>query len=355
MMAYLRDTDHPACRGSVLILALWVVFFLAALALATGTHVGSLLRTAERMQARVHARALAAAGAAQAAAVIMGQTTNAWDGVAKQSWNRQERFFKQVELPDGRFFSVVFPGHTERPAEKRFYGVCGEEARINLNLASTNLLMTLFVKVGELGVEDAQRQVAALLTLRGDAPDESLTGGGGSGYSPSIEKQQDSAGAPLRDVEALRRVMDDASYARIRPYVTVHGRGTININASEAVVLQVLGESVASLDASTDAERAVAGLVEKIVRYRDGGKAFEKAEYALIRMALQPLTADEERVLAAMTGQNVNVRKMLDVSSSAFGGTATLDDPESDGGGPVLQVDFVWDVEQRTFVMWRER
>ncbi len=339
--------DGPARRGSVLILALWVVFFLAALALATGSHVGALLRTTERMQARVQARALAAAGAAQAAAVIMGQATNAWDGVAESAWNRQERVFKQVALPDGRFFSVVFPGHGGHPAEKRLYGVCGEEARINLNRASPVLLMGLFEKVGELGAEEARRQVAALLELRGDTPDEALTGGSGSGYSQGVAKRSVAAGSPLLHVEALRTVMDEAGYARIRPYVTVHGGGMINLNAADAVVLQVLGASVASLDGGADAERAAAGLVEKIVRTRDGGKAFEKAEYVLIRTALQPLTVDEEHVLAKMAS-------LLGVRSSAFGGTARLEDPEDVDGEPALQVDFVWDVEQRTFVTWRE-
>ncbi len=333
--------------GSVLILSLWVVFFLAALAVAIGSHVSSVFSAAERLSARVQARAAAAAGAAQAAAVIMAQT-NTWDGVAEAAWNRDEKQFKDVPLADGGVFSVVFVTPDAEGGAVTNIGVIGEEGRINLNTSHTNLLAALFVTAGGLGDDEAVALLAAVVAWRGDsADDERLTAGAKSGYSAQKSPGGDVATRRMMHVEDLLQVggVDAALFERLRPFITVHGAGLVNINAAAPAVLETLGMAVASPEGGG----AVVSLVRKLAGFREAGLAFEKADYTVMRSALEQfavLTGDEGRVFTAMAA-------MLTVCSTAFGGTAY--GGVSPAGEPVLQVDFVWDTQARRYAMWRER
>lgn len=333
-------------RGSVLILALWVVFFLAALSVAVGSHVSAVFSAAERLSARVQARAAAAAGTAQTAAVIMAQT-NTWDGLAERAWNRDETRFGVIPLADGGTFSVVFVTPDTEGGAVTNIGVIGEEGKINLNTSRTNLLAALFLTAGGLGDAEASALSAAVFAWRGDGDDERLTAGEESGYSTQINQSGDAATRRMTQVEDLLQVegVDVALYARLRPFLTAHGSGLVNINAAASMVLEALGTAVVTPESGG----AVVSLVRKLAGFREAGLAFEEAEYAAMRAALEQFTAltgAEGTVFTAMAA-------MLSVNSTAFSGTAYGGD--SLAGGPVLQVDFVWDTQARRFVMWRER
>jgi type II secretory pathway component PulK len=334
-------------RASVLILALWVVFFLAALSVAIGSHVASVFSAAERLSARVQARAAAAAGAAQAAAVIMASATNAWDGVATRAWNRDERQFKDVALADNGTFSVVFVTPDSKGGAVTNSGVIGEDGKISLNTSRTNLLTALFMTAGGLGDSEAAALTAAVVAWRGGGGDEQLTAGAGKGYAAQTSpggQVEDRRMAHIEELLAIDRV-DAALFDRLRPFITVHGSGLVNINAAAPAVLEALGTAVAPPQSGG----AVVSLVRKLVDFREAGLAFEKADYVAMRSALEQFAAlegDEGTVFTAMVA-------MLSVHSTAFGGTAYRGGPVA--GEPVLQVDFVWDTQARRFVMWRER
>jgi len=331
--------------GSVLILALWVVFFLAALTLATGAHVAAVLGAAERLTLRTRVQAEASGAAAYAAAVIMSQT-NAWDGLPAKAWNRDERVFGNADVSGVRF-SVAFAS-PESGGTVRRTGVIGEEGRININRASPRLLATFLTMAAGMGLPDAESLAAAIVAWRGGS-DEMLTGGEGSGYYSDTTGGGLSKGRPLRSTEELLLIkgVDEDLFHRIEPFITVYGSGLVNINAASATVLESLGVSLSGAAASG---AAAASLAARIVRYREAGNAFEKAEYLAIRTALErfdPLTGDEGTVFTAMAGA-------LAVRSTSFGGTA-YGGGEHAEGGPAVLVDFVWDAQTRRFVMWRER
>lgn len=336
--------------GSVLILALWVVFFLAALTVATGAHVSAVLNAAERMTERVQARSLAAAGAAQAAAVIMRQT-NTWDGLSERAWNRDETMFREVPLADGGVFSVVYVTRTSTGGSVTNFGVCGEEGKINLNRASHDLLTSLFSEVAGAGAADTEALAAAVLRWRGEDKDERLTEGAKPDYYPPNSSVSEASAGPLKSVEELLLIdgMTEALYARLIPLVTVYGTGLVNINAAQAAVLTVL--ALAAAGEQQAGNGAGASLADKIVRFREAGNAFEKADYAAMRSELErfsPLTSDEGTVFAAMMGA-------LTVRSTAFSGTAYGRYSSAGGGNPVLRVEFVWNAQARRGAMWRER
>jgi type II secretory pathway component PulK len=341
-----RQGSHLSGRsGSVLILSLWVVFFLAALAVAIGSHVSTVFGGAERLSARVKARAAAVAGAAQAAGVVMAQT-NAWDGLSASAWNRDESLFKAIEMADGRTFSVVFARPDGEGTIVTNYGIIGEEAKINLNTSHTNLLSALFEVAGGMSQADAEALSVEVSAWRSADDDERLTAGATSGYSAQTRPDEEEALRRLLHIEDLLEIegVDAALVERLRSVVTVFGVDLVNINAASPVVLEVLGTAVAS----EDRREALSSLVRKLVGFRDDGKAFDQADYTAMRKSLDQyaaLTGEEGSVFTAMAS-------LLTVRSTAFSGTAfgTVDEDS-----PLLQVDFVWDTQARRYVMWRER
>ena len=376
----MRIGTRTAVSGSVLILALWVLFSLAALTIATASRVMALLSAAERLGQRAQARAQGWAGAALAVAVISeeydrnpGQGTNSvsgigtnsvsgtgtnsasgWDGLQSKSFNRDADKFKVLFSPDGRD-TVIRIGYETTSADGKSVtnsGVLGEESRVNLNVASSNLLAAIIRKTAELEPADAETLAAAILQRR-DGGDAVLTAGTGNGYYSPEKVPSPEAGMPLRKLEELLLIpgMNVELVKRIQPYVTVFGSGRINLNAASAVVLEVLGD--ASTGGVPAGEGAAASLADKIARFREAGNAFERPVFLEIRMALErfePLTSDEGAVLTAMASG-------LDVRSTAFGGTVYAGGSPEAGDDDDLAglVDFVWDAEERSYVMWRER
>ncbi len=331
--------------GSVLILALWVVFFLAALTLATGSHVSALLSAASRLSARVHAQAQAAAGAAYAAAIIQSQT-NTWDGLPGSAWNRDDKLFHDVDM-DGIRFSLMFSYYGPDGVES-VNGVLGEESKINLNRAPRGLLSALFMTAGSLSLSDADALAVAVAHWRGD-DDEQLTEEGGRGYysQTALESLRSPRLFESPDELLLVDGMDERLYGRLLPYVTVYGSGLLNINAALPVVLEALGVYAAGDGGKVLAAPVLAG---RIVRYREAGNGFKEADYLSIRADLEgfePLSGDEGPLFTAMAG-------MLTVRSTAFAGTVFGAVPDAEGRYP-MQIDFVWDSEKHRFAMWRER
>lgn len=366
-------TGKPALmKGSVLILALWVLFSLAALTIATASHVMTLLSASERLGQRVQARAQGWSGAAMAAAVIDGEmdkyqepitnkfsdvSTNAvsrWDGLQQQAFNREGDQFEFKYSLGGRDAIIKIGFETVGPSERTVTneGVLGVESRVNLNTASSNLLTALIMKVTEFGRPDAEAQTVAILQRRSDG-DDMLTAGTGNHYYSQENAASTDVQGPLRSVEALLLIpgVDVGLLNRLGPYVTVYGSGKININAASEVVLEALGDSSIGPEQFSGGDSK--SLADKIVRFREAGNTFERAVYVEMRTALdqfEPLTPGEGTVFTAMAAQ-------LDVRSEAFGGTVYVEDdvgPRKGEGARGL-VDFVWDVQVRKFVMWRER
>jgi type II secretory pathway component PulK len=375
----MRTGAKEGVSGSVLILALWVLFSLAALTIATASRVMAVLSAAERLGQRAQARAQGWAGSALAVAVISeefdrtaGQGTNAvsgigtnsptgigtnsaagWDGLQSQSFSRDADKFNVMFSRGGRdtVISIGFETSNADGKSVTNSGVLGEESRVNLNLASSNVLAAIIRKAAEIGPADAEVLAAAILHRRGDH-DEMLTAGTGNGYYSQEKAPSQGAGKPLRTLDELLLIpgVDAELVKRLEPYVTVYGSGRININAASVDILEVLGgASAGGLPAGGG---SAASLADKIARFREAGNAFERPVYLEIRTALEqfePLTGDEGAVLTAMASG-------LDVKSTAFGGTVYA------GEGPGARedddlarlVDFVWDTEERRYVMWRE-
>ncbi|MFU8779579.1 MAG: hypothetical protein ACNA71_00970 [Kiritimatiellia bacterium] len=167
--------------GSILILALWVLFFLAALTVAAAGHVWAVLQAAERLQTSVQSRLQASSMAAWAAAVIEDHVgmqdadggTNRWDGVADNAWNRDPVLFRlpfDHHRDDGELEARLY--FTLPDDDTVFGGVIGEQGRLHLNEGHPFWLRSLFGYVGG----ETGAQVARSLFGAGVAGDGELTG-----------------------------------------------------------------------------------------------------------------------------------------------------------------------------------
>lgn len=123
---------RPRRQGSVFILTLWALVFLAALALAVGAHVSANLRLAAEMSARTRHQCLARAGVETAVYQVTANSTN-WDGVADEDLGSDEDLFKDVPLEHGTFTVYYTYVSTNSGATVTNYGLLCEARHVNVN------------------------------------------------------------------------------------------------------------------------------------------------------------------------------------------------------------------------------
>jgi len=331
--------------GSVLILAVWVLFFLAALAVAVGSHVSGLLATADYVSVRETTLAAARAGAMLAAYTAAGRT-NAWDGLQSESWTRDEARFADSRLGDC-ILQVAFLVASEDGRCATNVGLVGEEARINLNRAATNVLAAYVALAGGKD-ERAARAIAGAIVDWRDPDDEVLTGGAESVYYSSLSPLYRAADTEMRVLEELLLVrgVDARLFDRLAPGLTVHGSGHVNLNAASRVVLESLGRACAG----TTAQAAAAGsLAAKIVAFREDGNVFRELDSGALRSQLEaarPLSPEESNLFSAMMGK-------LTIRSTCYRGVAMA--RRAAAAATQATVEFVFDRDKREFVEWQER
>jgi general secretion pathway protein K len=216
-----RDSNQ---RGYVLVIVLGLLLALFIMALSLSTAVRSDLARSRRFQDKMAAAFLAKGGVEWAMHTLNELARQ--DGLWRASWQDQPAWFQDRRLGAG-VFSITYVDSTGR----RRYGIQDEEARINLNTASSVLLAALpglpAAAVRAIVVQRQQRPFAT--------PEELL---GRGIVSPSV-------------------FYGTAERAGVGSYLTVWGSGKINVNTAPRPVL-------AALPGMTSA------MADAIVRYRQG-------------------------------------------------------------------------------------
>ena len=338
-----RSVADSDSRGSVLLLALWALFFLAALAVAVGTRVSAGLDLARRIQNDTTACCLARAGI-EKAIMDVAADTNVWDGL-DQPWYNSEKRFHNIPLGGGGF-SVSYDMETQPGQRETFYGVTGEEGKININRAGRGLLKALLEMAGNADTITATELATAICDWR--TPDDKLsplTGEVGNGYYESLDPPYRCHNAEFESRYELLLVkgMGKELFSKIEPYVTIFGTGKINVNTADATVL-------ASAAYSCGGQAGVCeSLVAKLMVFRRGGNVFHVPDAALMTRQLNdvtPLGINEKNLLTAMMGT-------LTIRSTCFGGTAT--GRVTGGKAEQDRIEFVFDRERMTKLYWYER
>ena len=206
-------------RGMALIAVLWVSSLLALLAAGVGSSSRTDLRLAANLAERAKARAMADAGVHQA---LFRLLTDSEDQVWSQGVIRLEQ-----AIGDGAVRVAIRD----------------EDAKLDLNVVSTELLRGLFLAVG---LPDGE--AAALADRIGDFRDEdselSPLGAEDADYR-AAGRPAGAADRPFLEVAELANVLGltDPIYRRIKPYVTVYAdiEGLDPTRAAGATLLALPG------------------------------------------------------------------------------------------------------------------
>jgi len=234
-------------KGSILIVVLWTLFILGALALAINSYVWPQLSFAGRFRDRTKALYAAKAGARAVMAQVV-QDKDAGFDLLKDPWYNAETF-RDVPVGDS-LFSVR---------------VTDEERKININKASREVLKNAFMISAEADASLASEIAASIIDWR-DADDKPLENGAETGYYAGLEAKYPCKNANFQVLEELLQVrgMTQQVFDASREYLTVYGLGAVNINTCGTQVLRSLG--------------AGEELAKKIVSYRNGADGEEGTE-----------------------------------------------------------------------------
>jgi len=327
-------------NGSILVMTVWVLFFLAALAVAVGGLVASNVRAATGIKNRVKAYYLARAGVERAITETKSDS-NAWDSI-NESWGSSEELFREVSMGENKgSFSVYYDYVSATGGSATNYGMYDEERKININKASITLLKAMMENIAQNDSMMASDVAAAIVDWR-DADDVVLTGGAENSYYAALSEPYSCHNGDFQSLNELLLVKGVTAviFEKIKPYVTMFGTGKININTADLLVL------VCAAEAGGGGDRATCRLLaDKIGRFRASGNAFVDPSILSRLNAFVETTPIEKTILARMMGS-------LTVRSSCFGGIAS--GRVSGSGMDDRRIEFIFDRQQGVKLYWHE-
>lgn len=319
-------------------MTLWVLFFLAALALAVGGHVSSTVLAARKIKSRVGCYYLARAGVERAIFEVKG-STSVWDSL-NQPWSSSEEQFKDVEMGSGSY-SVYYTYASPFGGVATNYGMCDEERKININKAPEALLKAVIKNLGEVDSMSAADLAAAIVDWR-DADDVLLTGGAENSYYAALSAPYPCHNGEFQSLHELLLVkgMNMVLFLKLKPYLTIYGTGKVNINTADRVVVVCVAESGGGGDLSN-----CRLLADKIARFRTCGNVFTDTSIMRQLNAFAQLSSEERTVLSRIMGR-------LGIKSTCFGGIAS--GKIANAGEEDRRIEFVFDRQSGVKLYWHE-
>jgi type II secretory pathway component PulK len=328
--------------GSVLILALWTLFFLGALAVAVGASVSGSLRLAERMRNDLIGWSAAKAGIERAACEATGDT-NDWDSL-NESWADQEKLFRNIAVGTGRY-SVSWEDRSNPQAPVMRYGMRDEDGKINIRICDTNVLEALFTVAGGLSEPAAAQLARAVAEYRSSSP-SMLTQSPATGYS-----SQDSTNSTrFGSVYELRLVpgVTEEVFSKVEPFVTVYtgerNQAQVNLNTAEMAVLLCIARARGVEEPS--------GIAQLIMDFRKAGNVLKPGSRGMSSLWKELVDFDPKR--SALHGAFLSLARgnLVTTKSTCFSG---LSEGWSEGHtGLTTRIRFVFDRRTGTRRFWYE-
>lgn len=252
IFANISILGHKSRRGSLLIVALWVLVFLSIVAVLTGSMVRQQITALERIETRSRLRAMAESCAHRVVAIICSTNTEIKDSsptadCLNDYWANNPQQFKKVECGNGACSVKYSYVDYLTGNQATTYGLMDEERKVSINHASIDTLQRLFIVAAQLDNEKALLLAQSVIDWRdqddifhGSEPASSeytLYMNSGSGYGPT------NSFFSSPEELLLVRGMDSKIFSRIRDYITVFTDGAINLNTAPAQVILSLGLS----------------------------------------------------------------------------------------------------------------
>lgn len=283
-----RPTVATGCgneRGAALMLVLWVIVVLGAIAAGVATQAHQSISIARAARTRTVARYAAESGVVAAKA-------------------RLEELYAESPTPEAR--ARVFARLEEELSQLRERALGGARyqvvvadlgSRIDLNQAASSLLLSLFQQV--VGERDAQALVNALEDWK-DRDRRPRPGGAEAPQYAAAGSPFLPPNGPLLRLDELTRVLgfSDAIAEALAPYVTVRGGGRINLNTAPRPVLAALPQLGASgADAVIAARRG-----GQVLTSTDDVRTLFADRGAATSLPLQSFTTIADRILVISRG-----------------------------------------------------
>lgn len=306
-------------NGVVVILVLWVLVILTALAVSLGKNAHIEMSLTKYALGRMKSKYAAWAGisCAQNQIALDSQDTSSnqedtyyYCGVARNNNADLNKLFEKVRIGDEEF-SLSFQ-QEEGDSVKKHYGFTDEERRINLN-ALTSQNADVFAELLKLLDVDEETSKTIAYSVADWIDSDSVVSsdlkeqrpyGAENDYYESLSNGYRAKNLPIQSVEELLLVkgMTEEIYSKIQPYITLYPSSAtdglkINFNTASRKVLQAVAATSASNSGQADQ------IVDKLISYRNGddGKAYTPDDRSIVpNESLQSelsLSASEQLIL----------------------------------------------------------
>jgi len=232
-------------KGTVLVLALWSLGLLTIFAVGLGAKTRQEIILAGRLEDRARLYYAAEAGIKKSVALLKMEANG--KALSKTTLFNNPTLFREKTLG----FLVFDVMHPEYDGPRQVYGIVDEERKININKADEKTLQRLFLYATDLSEEGVRKLADAIIDWREYG--ESQAGGFQDQELFYPEKKGD---FETIDELALVKGMTKDIYQQILPFVTIYGKGAVNINSAPWEVLAALGLSKVS--------------AQKVARFRQG-------------------------------------------------------------------------------------
>ena len=309
--------------GSILIVALWSLFFLSGLAMAVAAYVRPQIELARRLKDRVGVYYLAQSGVKKSITEITRNASPKYDTL-KEFLPSGKNDLTKAAMSEGEFY----------------YTLADEERKININKASYDVLERFFETAAGLSPLQAGEIAVCIMDWR-EKGDQARKNGAKSGYYQTLNPAYPCKNNDFELLEEILMVkrMTPAIFNMIKNRITVYGNGAVNINTADELVLESLGVK--------------GNLAGKIVVFRNGNDGIEGTDDDNVFLSVdnitndlrasQNLTQDESSQLADIVASG-----LLCVRSDNFRGESVGRNTRDS-----VRIDFVFN-RDKAIKFWRQ-
>lgn len=235
---------RPHQRGAVLIFVLWVLSFLAVLAVNLGYGVRQKMTFLKRIDERSQAQHLAAGSIKMAVAILVDELQKSqfqYTASSKAFRHNNPNRFANLRLPQGTC-EISYPVSSNLTSKEKRYGVVDEESKININTADKPTLIRLMTGVLSLDDNTAEKIAEAIYDWR-QLGDSEIKGFLSDDYYSNLQYPYPKKSLPFELIDELLMVkgIDRNKYEVLRRFLTVYGNGQVNINTASKEIILALG------------------------------------------------------------------------------------------------------------------
>ena len=340
-MSFRRD------KAFILISALWTLAFLTVLVLTLLAGVRQRVILFQRLEDRNRAQLAAEAGVKKSIAVLLDDMENSQfrltpEAKARRMNNPGE--FANISV-GGLGVEVVHDVMEDKSGNfVTVWGLADEQAKVNLNTASSELIQALIVEVLGWGGAEAKGLAEAITDWRDYGRHESQ-GFFSDDYYKNLEFPYGMKEQPFERPDELLLVkgVDRKIYDALMPFVTVYGDGRININTAPRKVLLAMGLEAEVADKILQVRKGT----DNVEATRDDHVFFHTFDVAAEIAKIVVFEAREARQIDVL-----NAKGLITTESGFYSFTSRV--PSSDGGFKRM-IACVFSAFDNRIVYWNEK